>query len=46
MCVDIVWREKNIFEKKYIGYEKNKRIDMLEFNKIKFGYYNNWVVID
>lgn len=37
---------KNIFEKKYIGYEKNKRTDMLEPNKIKSGYYNNWAAID
>lgn len=46
VCADIVWREKNIFEKKYIGYEKNKRTDMLEPNKIKSGYYNNWAAID
>lgn len=46
VCADIVWREKNIFEKKYIGYEKNKRTDMLEPNEIKSGYYNNWAAID
>lgn len=46
VCADIVWREKNIFEKKYIGYEMNKRTDMLEPNKIKSGYYNNWAAID
>lgn len=46
VCADIVWREKNIFEKKYIGYEMNKRTDLLEPNKIKSGYYNNWAAID
>lgn len=46
VCADIVWREKTFLKKKYIGYEKNKRTDMLEPNKIKSGYYNNWAAID
>lgn len=46
VCVQILFGGKKHFWKKYIGYEKNKRTDMLEPNKIKSGYYNNWAAID
>lgn len=41
VCVQILFERKKTFKKKI---SVMKRTDILEPNKIKSGYYNNWVV--